>query len=131
MVTLESLEWIKVVFKTLLDTPRITTFFLEKRFEEYCLWVQKTYNRKDYIIEIYGVDDRGRRCCILVPKGTDKSGWAHFVGMISTENEMAVKDRAKTKHLEKRILLERSSSDTDSEENKRTYADVVIKGKFY
>nr|ADN33672.1 hypothetical protein [Cucumis melo subsp. melo] len=45
-VTLESLEWLKSTFKTLLDTPLTTRFFLKKRFEEYCLWVQKTYNRK-------------------------------------------------------------------------------------
>ncbi|TYK24535.1 hypothetical protein E5676_scaffold266G00770 [Cucumis melo var. makuwa] len=72
-VTLESLEWLKSSFRTLLDTPRTTRFFLEKRFEECCLWVQKTYNRKGYIAEIYRVDDRGRKCCILVPEGAEKS----------------------------------------------------------
>ena len=81
-VTLESLEWLKSSFRTLLDTPRTTRFFLEKRFEDYCLWVQKTYNRKGYIAEIYRVDDRGRKCCILVPEGSEKSSWAQFVSLL-------------------------------------------------
>ena len=70
----ESFDWLKSTFNTLIETPRTTRFFLEKRFDDNCLWVQKTRNCKGYLAEIFRVDDRGRKSCILVPEGTDKQG---------------------------------------------------------
>ena len=57
-ITLGSLDWLKFTFNTLLDMPRTTRFFLEKRYEDFCLWVQKTHNRKGYLAETFR-DDRG------------------------------------------------------------------------
>ncbi|KAA0067710.1 hypothetical protein E6C27_scaffold352G00160 [Cucumis melo var. makuwa] len=126
-VTLESLEWLKSTFKTLLDTPRTTRFFLKKRFEEYCLWVQKTYNRKGYIAEIYRVDDRGRKCCILVPEGSEKSGWAQFVSLLHGKKDASTKENYKTL-LGTKMKDRLSSSESGDDKKRRSYAKAVIKG---
>ncbi|KAA0040039.1 hypothetical protein E6C27_scaffold366G00060 [Cucumis melo var. makuwa] len=126
-VTLESLEWLKSSFRTLLDTPRTTRFFLEKRFEECCLWVQKTYNRKGYIAEIYRVDDRGRKCCILVPEGAEKSGWAHFVSLLHGKKDPSSKTNYRT-ILNTKMRDGFSSSDSGEDTKRRSYAEAVIKG---
>uniref|UniRef100_A0A9I9CJ01 DUF4283 domain-containing protein n=1 Tax=Cucumis melo TaxID=3656 RepID=A0A9I9CJ01_CUCME len=126
-VTLESLEWLKSSFRTLLDTPRTTRFFLEKRFEDYCLWVQKTYNRKGYIAEIYRVDDRGRKCCILVPEGSEKSGWAQFVSLLYGKKDSSKKTNYRTL-LNTKLKDGFSSSESGDDTKRRSYAEAVIKG---
>ena len=92
---------------------------MKKRFEEYYLWVQKTYNRKGYIAEVYRVDDRGRRCCILVPEGTENSGWAHFTEMLTVKKETTTKNRLTIKNVVKGKNLRSSSTDTDSDGKKK------------
>uniref|UniRef100_A0A9I9EB69 DUF4283 domain-containing protein n=1 Tax=Cucumis melo TaxID=3656 RepID=A0A9I9EB69_CUCME len=126
-VTMESLEWLKSSFKTLLDTPRTTRFFLEKRFEEYCLWVQKTYNRKGYIAEIYRVDDRGRKCCILIPEGSEKSGWAQFVSLLYGKKDSSTKANYRTL-LSTKLKDGFSSSESGDDTKRRSYVEAVIKG---
>ncbi|KAA0051807.1 hypothetical protein E5676_scaffold609G00990 [Cucumis melo var. makuwa] len=105
----------------------MTRFFLEKRFEEYGLWVQKTYNKKGYIAEIYRVDDRGRKCCILVPEGSEKSGWAHFVSLLHDKKDCSTKVNYTTLLIDKKKNIY-SSSDSDYETKRRSYDEVVIKG---
>lgn len=127
-ITMESLEWLKNTFKALLNTPRTTRFFVEKRYVDFCLWVQKIHNRKGYIAEIYRVDERGRRCCILVPEGMDKSGWALFTDMLTCKKNSDKKDLA-TKHYssqEKEKYKKKYVSSSDSDSPRKSYAEVVL-----
>ncbi|TYK18363.1 hypothetical protein E5676_scaffold456G00820 [Cucumis melo var. makuwa] len=128
-ITPDSLEWLKTTFKALLNTPRTTRFFVEKRYVDFCLWVQKIHNRRGYIAEIYRVDDRGRKCCILVPEGLDKTGWALFNDMLTCK-KTSDKKEISTRHFYnqdkgKEKIQKPYDSSTDSESPKKTYAEVV------
>ncbi|KAA0044557.1 hypothetical protein E6C27_scaffold46G003060 [Cucumis melo var. makuwa] len=105
-ITLDSLEWLKTTFKALLNTPRTTRFFVEKR-----------------------VDDRGRKCCILVPEGLDKTGWALFSDMLTCK-KTSDKKEISTRHYYnqdkgKEKIQKPYDSSTDSESPRKTYAEVV------
>lgn len=90
-----------------MDTPRTTRFFLEKRFDDKRLWVEKTHNRKGYLAEIFRVNDRGRKPCILVPEGIDKQGWAQFTKMLTLRKEVIQKRKTTTitKDIDKKFFL--------------------------
>ncbi|TYK29576.1 hypothetical protein E5676_scaffold655G001820 [Cucumis melo var. makuwa] len=128
-ITPDSLEWLKMTFKALLNTPRTTRFFVEKRYVDFCLWVQTIHNRRGYIAEIYRVDDRGRKCCILVPEGLDKTGWALFNDMLTCK-KTSDKKETPTRHYYnqdkgKEKIQQSYDSSTDSESPRKTYAEAV------
>ncbi|KAA0039949.1 hypothetical protein E5676_scaffold266G00990 [Cucumis melo var. makuwa] len=128
-ITPDSLEWLKMTFKALLNTPRTTRFFVEKRYVDFCLWVQKIHNRRGYIAEIYRVDDRGRKCCILVPEGLDKTGWALFNDMLTCK-KTPDKKVFPTRHYYnqdkgKEKVQQSYDSSTDSETPRKTYVEAV------
>lgn len=79
----ESIDWLRNSFKTLVACPRNNRFFQERRYDEYILWIEKTSNRRGCIAEIYRIDNKGRKCCIMIPEGYDKKGWVSFLNMIS------------------------------------------------
>ena len=124
-VTPESFVWLSSTFSTLLDTPRTTRFFLEKRFEDNCLWVQKIHNRKGYLAEIFRVDDRGRKSCILVPEGTDKQGWAQFTDLLTLRKEAAQKRKTTTTTEDRGKKVSSFSSSSESDSPRRSYAEVL------
>ncbi|TYK18307.1 hypothetical protein E5676_scaffold456G00160 [Cucumis melo var. makuwa] len=101
--------------------------YVDNRTRELELLITETYNRKGYIAEIYKVDNRGRRCCILVLEGTDKSGWAHFADLLNDKKEASTKVKLTTRMVDKRKKIICFSSDTDSD-SQRSYAIVVIRG---
>uniref|UniRef100_A0A9I9D6L4 DUF4283 domain-containing protein n=1 Tax=Cucumis melo TaxID=3656 RepID=A0A9I9D6L4_CUCME len=112
-------------FQNPIGDPTHTRFFLDKRYPEFCIWVQKTYNRKGYTAEIFRVDDRGRKCCILVPEGTEKSGWKAFQIMLNIEKEMTNVKRNLQPHANKLIGNSSTWSSSDSDSLRRTYVDVL------
>lgn len=122
-ITLEALEWLKTTCKALMNTPRTTGFFQEKRYVDYCLWVQKTYNKKRYIAEVFKVDDRGRRGCILVLEGLDKAGWAHFTEMLTLKRDTEKKNAPWTNVPPHEPITDQYSSQSDSDSLK----DLMLK----
>lgn len=113
-----SIDWIRASFSTLLASSRTNRFFLEQRFDNYILWIEKTSNRKGYIAELYKVDDRGRKSCILIPEGVDRKGWATFHNML-TFREIKI-DR--TMH---QILVNKNTYKEDKSTKNRSYAEVL------
>lgn len=110
-----SIHWIRATFETLMATARTNRFFLEQRFDDYIVWVEKTSNKKGYVAEIYRLDDRGRKCCILVPEGEDKKGWATFHNMlIFKENKFDVPR-----------VQKKGTFKAECSRNSRSFAEVV------
>ncbi|KAA0055626.1 cleavage and polyadenylation specificity factor subunit 1 [Cucumis melo var. makuwa] len=101
---------------------------LDNRSREIKLLITETYNRKGYIAEIYRVDDRGRKCFILVPEGTEKPGWTHFVSLLHDKKEGSTKVNYTTLLVDKKKKNIYSSSDSDYDNKRRSYAEAVIKG---
>ncbi|KGN51135.1 hypothetical protein Csa_009125 [Cucumis sativus] len=128
IATLESLDWLKTTFNTLLKMPRTTRFFLKKGFGDYCLWVQKTHNRKGYLAEFFRVDDKGRKCCILVIEGRDKQGWAQFTEVLSLRKEAPQKRSPQTNPSVRGPKAYSYSSSTDFDNPRHTYVEVLTKG---
>lgn len=98
LTTLESLDWLKNTFKTLIATPKTKRFFLEKRYGNHCIWVRKTTNRNGHIAEVFRVDNIGRKSCILVLEGPEKSGWVSSMSIISPNVEQEPKVRPPVIH---------------------------------
>ena len=108
-----------------LNTPRTIRFFIEKRYVDFCLWVHKIHNRKGYIAEIYRVDERGRRCCILVPEGMDKSDWAYFFDMLTCKKNLERREPALRLSSCRDKSTKKYSLSSDSDSLRRSYAEVV------
>ncbi|KAA0044333.1 hypothetical protein E6C27_scaffold46G00570 [Cucumis melo var. makuwa] len=89
--------------------------------------LQRNTNKKGYIAEIYRVDDRGRKCCILVPEGSKKSGWAQFVSLLYGKKDASTKANYKTL-LSTKLKDRFSSSESGDDTKRRSYAEAVIKG---
>uniref|UniRef100_A0A9I9E6B2 Uncharacterized protein n=1 Tax=Cucumis melo TaxID=3656 RepID=A0A9I9E6B2_CUCME len=70
----DTLDWIRKCFKALLETSNTKHFFNERRQEDYCMWVRKTKNKSKSgsTAEIFRIDNKGRKCSVLVPEGIDK-----------------------------------------------------------
>ncbi|TYK13823.1 hypothetical protein E5676_scaffold488G00870 [Cucumis melo var. makuwa] len=81
----ETLDWIRKCFKALLETSNTKHLFNERRQEDYCMWVRKTKNKSKSgsTAEIFRIDNKGRKCSVLVPEGIDKFGWKSFVAMLT------------------------------------------------
>lgn len=58
------------------------------------MWVRKTKNKRESGIttEIFRIDNKGRKCSILIPEGPDKFGWKTFLAMISFKHNNSAKD---------------------------------------
>lgn len=69
-------------------------FFTERRHEENYMWVRKTKNKRESGIatEIFRIDNKGRKCSILIPEGPDKFRWKTFLAMISFKHNNSAKD---------------------------------------
>lgn len=117
----KSVEWLKVTFQNLIATPRNNRFFQEKRCDEYCLWVDKTSNRRGSIAEIFRIDDRGRKCCIMVPEGYDGRGWDAFLAMLASRE---TRPQSKTP-TQKSHSSSRSSDSNSSDTSRRSYAEAL------
>lgn len=68
----DSIDWLRKFFDTLLKIPRNNKFFQEKRYDTYILCIEKTFNKKGYLAEIYRLDEKGRKCCIMIPEGIER-----------------------------------------------------------
>lgn len=77
-----SIDWLRASFTTPLKIPRSNRFFQEKKYYSYFLWIEKTSNKRGYIAEIYRLDDKGKKCCIMIPEGLLKKGWMTFHNML-------------------------------------------------
>ncbi|KAA0058103.1 hypothetical protein E6C27_scaffold274G004110 [Cucumis melo var. makuwa] len=87
-VSPRDLYWIRSTLKSLIETPSSNRFFLENRDSEHCIWIRKTRNGKGCTAEIFRVDHKNRKSCILVPEGPEKSGWVSFLSMITPKVEI-------------------------------------------
>ncbi|KAA0045139.1 hypothetical protein E6C27_scaffold30G001380 [Cucumis melo var. makuwa] len=124
-VSPKDLDWIKCTLKSLIATPNTNRFFLETRDSEQCIWIRKTRNSKGCTAEIFRVDQKNRKSCILVPEGPEKSGWVSFLSMITPKVEVKAKTRP--------TFLPRSSPDgrlsPPIDYHKRSYARAVTEGR--
>ncbi|KAA0037444.1 hypothetical protein E5676_scaffold808G00040 [Cucumis melo var. makuwa] len=124
-VSTKDLDWIRCTLKSLIATPNTNRFFLETRDSEQCIWIRKTRNSKGCTAEIFRVDKKNRKSCILVPEGPEKSGWVSFLSMITPKVEVKAKTRP--------TFLPRSSPDgrlsPPIDYHKRSYARVVTEGR--
>uniref|UniRef100_A0A9I9CP23 DUF4283 domain-containing protein n=1 Tax=Cucumis melo TaxID=3656 RepID=A0A9I9CP23_CUCME len=124
-VSPRDLDWIRSTLKSLIETPSSNRFFLENRDSEHCIWIRKTRNGKGCIAEIFRVDNKNRKSCILVPEGPEKSGWVSFLSMITPKVETKAKIRPS--------FLPRSSPEIHSSSpidyHKRSYAKAVTEGR--
>ncbi|TYK05720.1 hypothetical protein E5676_scaffold98G002040 [Cucumis melo var. makuwa] len=124
-VSPRDLDWIRCTLKSLIATPSTNRFFLETRDSEQCIWIRKTRNSKGCTAEIFRVDQKNRKSCILVSEGPDKSGWVSFLSMITPKVEVKAKTRP--------TFLPRISPDCrlspPIDYHKRSYAKAVTEGR--
>ena len=66
-ITPDTLDWVRNCFKALLDTSTTKHFFTERWQEDNCMWLRKTKNKSKTAItvEIFRIDNKGRKCSIL------------------------------------------------------------------
>lgn len=117
----ESIDWLFATFKTLITIPRNNRFFQERRYAGYILWIEKTSNRRGCIAEIYRVDDKGRKCCILIPEGYNKIGWNAFLNLITLRGNKVQKD---VNH-STREQTKRKTTSTDRDSSIRTFMEAL------
>ncbi|TYK05808.1 LINE-1 retrotransposable element ORF2 protein [Cucumis melo var. makuwa] len=124
-VSPRDLDWIRSTLKSLIETPSSNRFFLENRDYEHCIWIRKTRNGKGCTAEIFRVDHKNRKSCILVPEGPEKSGRVSFLSMITPKVEVKAKTRP--------TFLPRSSPEfrlsPPIDYHKRSYEKAVSKGR--
>ncbi|KAA0047997.1 hypothetical protein E6C27_scaffold385G00620 [Cucumis melo var. makuwa] len=119
------LDWIRKCFKALLETSNTKHLFNERRQEDYCMWVRKTKNKSKSgsTTEIFRIDNKGRKCSVLVPEGIDKFGWKSFVAMLT------FKHHSHHKRLRSEVRKEnfnRNYSSSDSETSRKSYARALM-----
>ena len=87
----------------------------------------KTQNRKGNLAEVFRVDDKGVKCCILVPKGhVDKTRWGSFLNMLSFKAETEYKKHTYMSQTSKEpYYISTSDSSSKTKNTRRTYADVL------
>lgn len=73
---------------------------MENRGNGQCLWLSKTQNKKEHLVEIFEVDDKGRKGCLLVPESVELTSWIIFFNMLNYKDE-AEKYLSKAKLVEK------------------------------
>lgn len=74
VITSYELFWLKKAVNTLINTPKNNRFFMENRENGQCMWLSKTQNKKGYLAEIFKVDDKGRKRCLLIPESVERKG---------------------------------------------------------
>ncbi|TYK27679.1 LINE-1 retrotransposable element ORF2 protein [Cucumis melo var. makuwa] len=112
--------------KSLIETPKQNRFSIEKRFHECCYSVKKTRNKNGYIAEVFGIDQQGRKCCVLVLEGDSTCGWVSFLSMIIPNVETEPKVRHPLDHFFKKRNI--ATIDSDSDSSRKSYARVVSEG---
>lgn len=91
-ITPDTLEWVRKCFKALLDTSTSKHFFTERRQEDNCMcgWErQRIYykSKTNITVEIFRIDNKGRKCSILVLEDLDKFGWKSFLALITFRHD--------------------------------------------
>lgn len=86
--------------------------------------LKNTSNKKDYIAEIYKLDDKGRKSCIMILEGPDRKGWMEFHNMLTFRNYKEKQTTtAKDYTLSKREKQKKEQS-IDINQSKDSYAKV-------
>ncbi|KAA0035247.1 LINE-1 retrotransposable element ORF2 protein [Cucumis melo var. makuwa] len=125
-ITPDTLEWIRNCFKDLLDTSTTKHFFAEKRSEDNCMWVRKTKNKSktSITVEIFRIDNKGRKCSILVPEGPDSFGWKSFLALITFRPSAPTKRICS--EIRKEFVSKYSDSfSSDSDSSRKSYAKAL------
>lgn len=123
-VTPGTLDWIRKSFKLLLDNPTNRHFFIEKRYVDSCMWLRKTKNKSKSgnTAEIFKINNKGRKCSILILERNDKKGWKSFLLFIAfTPYQISKRPCSSLSRFYDAYHL----SCSDSEIPKKTYADVL------
>ncbi|TYK04225.1 hypothetical protein E5676_scaffold24967G00330 [Cucumis melo var. makuwa] len=125
-ITPDALDWIINCFKDLLDTTTLKHFFTERRLENNCMWVRKTKNKSKTSItaEIFRLDNKGRKCSILVPEGSDKFRWKSFLALI-TFRPFAPTKRIRSEIRKEYVSKYFDSFSSDSNSSRKSYAKAL------
>lgn len=60
---------------------------MENRGEVQCLWLSRTQNKKGLLAEIFKVDSKERKGCLLVLESVKKTGWRFFFNMLNYKED--------------------------------------------
>lgn len=109
----------------MIENPTNKDFFTEKRYADNCMRVRKTKNKSKSgnTGEVFRIDNKGRKCSILVPEGADKKGWKTFLSFITFTPDWILKRPRSS--LSKSIEAHHISS-SDFETPKKSYAEVLL-----
>lgn len=123
-ITSKTLDWVRKSFKQLIDNPTNKHFFVEKRYADNCMWVRKIKNKSKSgnTTEVFIIDNKRRKCSILVPESTNKKGWKTFLSFITFMSDWI--PRRPRSSLRKSFEAHQISS-SESETPKKSYAEVL------
>lgn len=121
----DTLDWLRSSFTTLLKIPRNNKFFQEKRYNSYTMWIEKTSNKKGYIAKIFRVDNKGRKCCVMILEGLEKKGWTEFQNLITFRDKIYNEEENGSK---KKISSFTGKFEA-SHKGKQSYVEIVVSSK--
>lgn len=80
-------------------------------------------NRNGNTTKIFRIDNKGRKCCILIPEDAKTSGWISFLSMITFEAEVDPRRHFSSEQVGKEV---RYYSSFYFETLRRSYASVLL-----